>query len=453
MGLILPQEVEVCVAVNSKYYINKGYQIPTHKMSDGTDKYDMDASITVDVLDLPRGSNVHVRCVCDYCGAEFSRQYCAIYKVLHSKNPKIACGKKSCCKSKKSETLTGRMKQDFESWCITNDRSDLLQRWDYTLNQCGPSDVSSASHREYWFRCGRGLHPSESFAPSTLTHTNNKTRLAGECRKCGSLAQHLIDHYGDDALQKYWDYAKNTVDPWELRAASRNKVWIKCNSTDYHGSFDIEAFNIKKDYKCPYCRKRRIHPKDSFAQSLIDMYGDDVLERVWDYDRNTVSPWEIPPSGITRVWLKCLENDTHPSYCVVTNDFNSKFQRCPLCSSSLGERKISAYLQKRNIEYIREYRDERCKDIFALPFDFYIASLKTMIEYQGIQHYQPVDFSGHGSYDVEQTFIRQQRHDALKREFCDKYGYHLIAIPYTEIDHLIGYLNNQFSEITKEVWK
>lgn len=449
MGLILPQEVEVCIAINFKHYIEKGYKIPTKTSHDGTVQYSRNTPVYVNVLDLPRRSNVQVKCTCDYCGKEFMRQYGAINKILHSSNPKISCEAKLCCNYKKSETLTGRMKQSFSEWCIMHERNDLLDRWDYQRNKCTPNDISAADCTGYWFYCQRGLHESEEYAPCVLT-SPNKNKLTGECRKCGSFAQLLIDCYGDHAIQKYWDYSKNTVDPWTLRASSRRKVWIKCVHTDYHGSFDTYTYNIKNGYGCPYCKHRRVHPKDSFAQSLINTYGDDALDKIWDEDKNTVDPWSIPPSGLARVWIKCLEHRDHPSYCLSTNDFSNKFLGCPMCTSSAGERRIAIYLQKRHIEYLREYRDPRCRDRFALPFDFYIPSMNTMIEFQGIQHYQPVDFSGHGKYDFEQAFKKQKEHDAIKQKFCDDHGYNLIAIPYTEMDHLTGYLDNYLSSISNE---
>ena len=50
----------------------------------------------------------------------------------------------------------------FESWCLDNDRKDLLERWDYELNSKSPLEVSYQSNNKYFFKCPRGIHKSES---------------------------------------------------------------------------------------------------------------------------------------------------------------------------------------------------------------------------------------------------------------------------------------------------
>ena len=66
-----------------------------------------------------------------------------------------------------------------------------------------------------------------------------------------------------------------------------------------------------------------------------------------------------------------------------------------------------------------------CIDKRPLSFDFYVPQCNTCIEYQGIQHYKPVErFGG------EEQFIIQQKHDMIKKEYCAKNNINLIEIPY-----------------------
>lgn len=62
-----------------------------------------------------------------------------------------------------------------------------------------------------------------------------------------------------------------------------------------------------------------------------------------------------------------------------------------------------------------------------LSYDIYIPKLKIAIEYQGKQHYEPVDFFG-GS----ETFLETQRRDVLKAKLSYKAGVKLIYINYWE---------------------
>lgn len=60
--------------------------------------------------------------------------------------------------------------------------------------------------------------------------------------------------------------------------------------------------------------------------------------------------------------------------------------------------------------------------------DLYIPSLKTAIEYQGVQHYRPVDFFG-----GEEALQQRQELDALKKQLCEENGVRLIEWTY-EVD-------------------
>ena len=58
--------------------------------------------------------------------------------------------------------------------------------------------------------------------------------------------------------------------------------------------------------------------------------------------------------------------------------------------------------------------------------DLYIPSLRTAIEYQGIQHYMPVGFFG-----GEEALAQRQALDRVKRELCGQNGVRLIEWPYS----------------------
>ena len=91
MGLILPQTVKVRIGVRTyKYYKEKGYEF--EKCGD---------FIEVDVLDLPKGSGVKVKIICDVCGCESEVPYFYLNGNI-SNNVLIICGSNSC-KNKKYE--------------------------------------------------------------------------------------------------------------------------------------------------------------------------------------------------------------------------------------------------------------------------------------------------------------------------------------------------------------
>ena len=55
--------------------------------------------------------------------------------------------------------------------------------------------------------------------------------------------------------------------------------------------------------------------------------------------------------------------------------------------------------------------------------DIYIPEIKVAVEYQGLQHDEPVEFFG-----GEESFQENQERDARKAQLCDKHGVHLIYV-------------------------
>lgn len=75
-----------------------------------------------------------------------------------------------------------------------------------------------------------------------------------------------------------------------------------------------------------------------------------------------------------------------------------------------------------------------------LSYDVFICELNIAIEYQGKQHFEPVEIFGGKDH-----FIEQQRRDALKRELSIKNGVRLVYINYWE-DISIDLIKNRVNE-------
>jgi len=124
---------------------------------------------------------------------------------------------------------------------------------------------------------------------------------------------------------------------------------------------------------------------------------------------------------------------------------------CPKCSLSKGERKIMAYLDKMDIEYISEFRINGCKNQITLPFDFYLPKYNMCIEYDGEQHFRPIEYFG-----GIKTFEKQIERDKIKNDYYLDNNIKLIRIPFNMFDEieniLISELNkSKSSTINKEL--
>jgi len=101
--------------------------------------------------------------------------------------------------------------------------------------------------------------------------------------------------------------------------------------------------------------------------------------------------------------------------------------------ASKGEVKIHEILEQAGLNFEEEYSfpDLISSTGRELRFDFAVfdddGDLMFLIEYQGIQHYQPK--SKFGGFE---GLRKQSYNDMLKREYCKKHNIILVAIPYTD---------------------
>ena len=99
--------------------------------------------------------------------------------------------------------------------------------------------------------------------------------------------------------------------------------------------------------------------------------------------------------------------------------------------SSRGEIKIEEILQDAGLNFKEEYSftDLLSSKGAPLRFDFAVFDdndeLDFLIEYQGIQHYEPKSKFG-GLNGLR----KQQYYDMKKREYCKKHNITLLLIPY-----------------------
>lgn len=119
-----------------------------------------------------------------------------------------------------------------------------------------------------------------------------------------------------------------------------------------------------------------------------------------------------------------------------------KNEGCPKCYISHGEEAIATYLDSENIKYDIQYRFEKCRYIRPLPFDFYLPDYNTCIEYDGQQHYWPIDFAGHGEADAQEAFDKVLTRDSIKTEFCESNNISLLRIPYWEQNNISNIISN-----------
>jgi hypothetical protein len=103
-------------------------------------------------------------------------------------------------------------------------------------------------------------------------------------------------------------------------------------------------------------------------------------------------------------------------------------------SELIGEDEISKFLIKYKLKFEKKYK------MGGVIFDFYIPSTRSCVEFNGQQHYQPMEFFG-GLKAYESLKIN----DKIKSDYCEEEYINLIKIKYSDLDNIYQILWDNLS--------
>lgn len=119
---------------------------------------------------------------------------------------------------------------------------------------------------------------------------------------------------------------------------------------------------------------------------------------------------------------------------------------CPVCRESKGERRVRKYLLEKVFEFTSQYKLKNCRNVNPLPFDFAVSNnqneLSCLIEYDGEQHFKPIEHFG-----GEKGFQQRQHNDQIKNAFCKENNIPLIRIPYWDYDNIETILEKELTAL------
>jgi len=193
---------------------------------------------------------------------------------------------------------------------------------------------------------------------------------------------------------------------------AKSKVEIICKE---HGSFWQTVDNHLKGRGCLICSGKQTSTTLDFIEKAKKVHED-------NYDYSKVSYLNAK----SKVEICCLE---HGSFFQVPNS-HLHGKGCPKCKSSRGEQEIRNHLQNINATFVEQYRIKECRNKLPLPFDFAVfenEKLSYLIEFDGIQHFLPVNYFG----GVERLY-GTQKNDSIKTKYCIDNNIKLVRIKYNE---------------------
>lgn len=284
-------------------------------------------------------------------------------------------------------------------------------------NKCGVEKEITEYHKQPNGKFGVGTrcklclkeYHKKHYIPTGNPVSAKKDVSRGPRLKYDDIIERAEKVHGD----KY-DYSKLNYN------SPKEKVTIIC---DEHGEFNQRLHDHLNGAGCKICGNRdKINPLKlntaEFVRRANEMHGE-----FFDYSQVEYV------NDNTKVDIIC---PIHGVFKQLPGSHARDGQGCPRCRMSKGERSIMNILNKNNISYIHQKCFEGCRYIRKLPFDFYLPKLNIMVEYDGIQHFEPVRFNGMDRKEAEKLFCLTKLKDSIKDGFCIQNNIKLYRIDYTQ---------------------
>lgn len=293
---------------------------------------------------------------------------------------------------------------------------------------------------------------------SQLNYTTAKSRVTPSCRTHGEwsvLPQNFLKGTGCPACAKserqrslnqssriknitqlFKAVHSDTYDYSQVRYSRIDTpVTIICPK---HGSFQQRPLNHLQGKGCHRCGAERrraglLLSQDEVIKRFHEEHGD-----LFDYSEFTYRDFK------TKSTIVCREHG--PFQMNAQGHLEGK--GCPACSETKGERQVARWLTENGVAFLRQFSVKLRKTDNAryhVRFDFLLPSERTLIEYDGEQHFRAIAFFGMAKRTASHIFADTVRRDKAKNRWAATNRYSLIRIKYDEevgasLDRELGHL-------------
>ena len=209
----------------------------------------------------------------------------------------------------------------------------------------------------------------------------------------------------------------------KVPSKSNRARWLcKCDCGQYK---EVDGNHLKRNeiLSCG-CYHKEIVANYNTNQKLIDLTNQKFGKLTVLYRGDNIGE---QPTWICRCDCGTI---THP---IMGTNLRRGITKSCGCLVSQGELKILELFNQYNIKFKSQvsFKDCHYKDMLRFDFGVYDDDnkLKYLIEYQGVQHYQEVEWT-------RDTLKDRQLRDNIKVEYCKNNNIPLLIIPYTKYSTL-----------------
>ncbi len=403
---------------NKKYYTEKGY--PFTKVGD---------EFKVEIKDVPKGSHVLVRFICDYCKGKHQieensqfKSYKSLLKIRRG-TPKDCCNYKECKKEKQRETYITNLIENENTF--GHRYPELLNEWS-SKNSKSPYEYSSGTDMKVWWVCKD--NPNHEWEASIYNRAKKNTG----CPYCSGkivCSDNNLEYLFPEIAKQWHPLKNNGLLPSQVTKGTATMIWWSCEKGH---EWETSVLDRTSGSGCPYCSNRRVCIDNCLATTHPEIAKD------WDYGKNILTPYEVTYGVAMEVWWKCKENHSYKSRVLS----RSHGYGCPTCSESKGEKEIRNFLESHNISYEdqKEFKGLVGTGGGLLSYDFYLPKQNILIEYQG-------QFHDGSTGEYSRRYLKtQQEHDRRKKEYSRINNIELLEIWYYDFDNIEEILKSKLTK-------
>lgn len=284
---------------------------------------------------------------------------------------------------------------------------------------------------------------------SKSEYVNKNTKVCIICPKHGEFWQKAEDHYSGHGCRKCYDewFTANQTFPIEVFLEKAKEKFGNKYSYDLskyetlnsiititcpeHGTYEQVARTHLETEGCPRCGRLKANKTKSLTQEEFIYKCKDVHGDKYDYSKVEYV------KGRDKITVICPE---HGEFITTASGHLYMGYGCPKCILK-SQTKLLEKLEKVFPEetFKWEYRSEW---LGKQRIDICLEKYCIGIEYDGKQHYVPIDYFG-----GEVAFREQVESDALKNQKCKENGFTLFRLKYDYSDDDFYDLCVQIQEI------
>lgn len=316
---------------------------------------------------------------------------------------------------------------------MSNQHRKKYTEQDY-INKCDELDlIYISNHKEIkkgtmiHFICKK--HKTKGIQIKDWSHFRTYKYGCSYCSGRNKTTEEISNEIKDENVILISEYLGNEK-PIKCKCKKCNNIWIT-----------LPKVLITNGSGCPRCGKEKAIKNESktrkqFINELKKLNSD--IEVLGNYINTH-----------TKIKCKCTLCNTI-WYAYPANLLN-KSAGCPGYNISIGEKTLLNTLKELNISYIPQYTIPDCVHKRTLRFDAFDITHKIAFEYNGEQHYYPVDFAGKGTEWSNNTFKSTVERDNSKIEYCKKNSIPLIIVPYWERDNMKNIIKSKLKEMNIKI--